>query len=133
MLVAPAFHTPGITHEHSYQADRTIHHHLGIPAGMHALGEHSATALGMAGPDARAGSLVDDRDAARCVLRLHHLFVWVCFKERTLAVRVVWLIAILSLGNMAMAAYVLRQLLRVRPGEPVSAILLPANPSRLRG
>jgi hypothetical protein len=52
-------------------------------------------------------------------------FVWVCFKERSFIARLGWFIAIMLLGNMAMAAYVLLQIARLRPDEPVSAILLP--------
>ena len=49
--------------------------------------------------------------------------VWVCWKERSVAARVGWLVAIMALGNMAMASYVLLQLFRLRPGEPAHAIL----------
>lgn len=52
-------------------------------------------------------------------------FVWVCFKERGPVARVLWFVAIMALGNMAMSAYVLLQLHRLKPGEPVSSILLP--------
>ena len=51
-------------------------------------------------------------------------FVWVCFKERSFLSRLLWFVAIMALGNMAMASYVLLQLHRLRPGEPASAILL---------
>jgi hypothetical protein len=55
-------------------------------------------------------------------------FVWVCFKERRLLARALWFVAIMTLGNMAMASYVLLQLLRLQPGTPVSAILATRNP-----
>jgi hypothetical protein len=50
-------------------------------------------------------------------------FVWVCFKERSAAAKALWFLAIMMLGNMAMASYVLLQLMRLKPGEPASAIL----------
>ncbi|HSN70286.1 MAG TPA: DUF1475 family protein [Steroidobacteraceae bacterium] len=50
-------------------------------------------------------------------------YVWVFFKERSAAGRIGWFIAIMLLGNLAMASYVLLQLARLRPGEPVSSIL----------
>jgi Protein of unknown function (DUF1475) len=50
-------------------------------------------------------------------------FVWVCFKERRMGARVLWFVAIMSLGNMAMASYVLFQLSRLERGAPVSSIL----------
>lgn len=51
-------------------------------------------------------------------------YAWVFYKERRLAARVGWFVAIMALGNMAMAAYVLRELRRLPDDEPVSALLL---------
>lgn len=51
-------------------------------------------------------------------------FVWVCFKERGALARVLWFVAIMLLGNMAMASYVLWQLHKLPPGAPVSDILI---------
>jgi hypothetical protein len=51
-------------------------------------------------------------------------FVWVCFKERTLAAKIVWFLLIMGLGNIAMSSYVLLQLFRLRPGEPLANLLL---------
>lgn len=56
-------------------------------------------------------------------------YVWVWFKEPRAIARAGWFIAIMSLGTMAMSAYVLVQLARLRPDEPVSAILKPARQS----
>jgi hypothetical protein len=50
-------------------------------------------------------------------------FVWVCFKERALPIKLLWLVLILSLGNIAMSGYVLLQLFQLRDDEPASAIL----------
>ena len=50
-------------------------------------------------------------------------YVWVCFKERRWLPRVGWFVAIMALGNMAMSAYVLLQLLRLRPEQHASDIL----------
>jgi hypothetical protein len=52
-------------------------------------------------------------------------YVWVCFKERRWLARGLWLVAIMVLGNMAMSAYVLLQLMRLRPEQAVSEILSP--------
>ncbi|HMP74911.1 MAG TPA: DUF1475 family protein [Kiritimatiellia bacterium] len=51
-------------------------------------------------------------------------YVWVFYKEATLAGRLIWFFLIMALGNFAMAFYVLRELHRLAPGQPVSAILL---------
>jgi hypothetical protein len=50
-------------------------------------------------------------------------FVWVCFKERGWVARVVWFVAIMAMGNMAMASYVLWQLQKLPAGAPASDIL----------
>ncbi len=50
-------------------------------------------------------------------------YAWVFYKELRWLPRIAWFIAIMLLGNMAMSGYVLYQLIRLRPGEPVSAIL----------
>jgi hypothetical protein len=55
-------------------------------------------------------------------------YVWVLFKEARWLPRVAWFIAIMLLGNMAMSAYVLLQLLRLRPDQAVSQILSTRNP-----
>jgi hypothetical protein len=51
-------------------------------------------------------------------------YVWVFYKERSAVGRLGWFVAVMLLGNMAMAAYVLRELGGLRDGEPVSAMLL---------
>lgn len=50
-------------------------------------------------------------------------YAWVYYKERPLG-RIVWFILIMLLGNMAMASFVLRELLRLRDGEPAAQLLL---------
>ena len=50
-------------------------------------------------------------------------FVWVAFRERGIGIKILWLILILLLGNIAMSLYVLLQLFRMKPGEPLSSLL----------
>jgi hypothetical protein len=50
-------------------------------------------------------------------------WVWVAYKERTLQMRLLWLVLILSLGNIAMSLYMLLQLFRLKPDEPAEAML----------
>ncbi|HUF18603.1 MAG TPA: DUF1475 family protein [Thermoanaerobaculia bacterium] len=51
-------------------------------------------------------------------------YVWVAYKERTMLSRVLWLIAILGLGNIAMAAYMLLELSRLpRDAGPKDLLL----------
>ena len=49
-------------------------------------------------------------------------FVWVCYKEASMAGRVVWFILIMALGNIAISSYMLLQLFRLKPEEPATAI-----------
>jgi hypothetical protein len=51
-------------------------------------------------------------------------YAWVFYKESTLVARAGWFVAIMLLGNMAMAVYVLLQLRRLRTDQPVASILL---------
>ena len=55
-------------------------------------------------------------------------YVWVLWKETRAAPRLLWFAAIMLLGNIAMAAYVLKQLHRLAPGAPMSALLATRNP-----
>jgi len=50
-------------------------------------------------------------------------FVWVAYKQVTTASRIIWLTAILLLGNIAMAAYCLNELFRASPERPLTDIL----------
>jgi hypothetical protein len=45
-------------------------------------------------------------------------YVWIAWKEQSLAARVLWFIAIILLGNFAMAAYMLRELFAVSARAP---------------
>jgi predicted permease len=54
-------------------------------------------------------------------------YVWVFFKEPRTLPRLAWFVAIMLFGNMAMSAYVLLQLLRLRPDQDASAILTARN------
>jgi len=51
-------------------------------------------------------------------------YAWVFYKEARALARAGWFVAIMLLGNIAMAVYVLLQLARLRPGEPVAQLLL---------
>jgi len=54
-------------------------------------------------------------------------YVWVLFKESRWLPRLGWFVAIMLLGNMAMATYVLVQLMRLRPNQPAADILIARN------
>jgi hypothetical protein len=54
-------------------------------------------------------------------------FVWVLWKETRVLPRALWFVAIMVLGNIAMSAYVLRQLARLAPGQPVGTLFAARN------
>jgi hypothetical protein len=51
-------------------------------------------------------------------------YAWVYYKQVSAASRAAWFVAIMLLGNIAMAVYVLLQISKLRPGEPVASMLL---------
>jgi hypothetical protein len=51
-------------------------------------------------------------------------FVWVCYKQTSWVARVAWLVAIMLLGNIAMAAYVLDELFRTPRDGDVAKLLI---------
>jgi hypothetical protein len=52
-------------------------------------------------------------------------FVWVAYRERGAGIKILWLVLILLLGNIAMSLYVLLQLFRMKPEEPLSSLFAP--------
>lgn len=50
-------------------------------------------------------------------------WLWIAFKEPSNLVRGAWLVLVLVLGNMAMAAYVLLELRRLPPGAGFQELL----------
>lgn len=49
-------------------------------------------------------------------------WLWLAWRERTWLPRILWLVAILGLGNLAMAAYVLLQLFGMGAGSNLEAL-----------
>jgi hypothetical protein len=50
-------------------------------------------------------------------------YAWLYYKER-LPGRILGFLAVMALGNIAMSAYVLRELWRLPPGAPLATLLL---------
>ncbi|MEO8373024.1 MAG: DUF1475 family protein [Candidatus Solibacter sp.] len=50
-------------------------------------------------------------------------YVWVVYKEPSWRARALWFVLIMGLGNIAMSAYVLIQLFRLRAEDPAERIL----------
>ena len=51
-------------------------------------------------------------------------WVWVAYKESSNLARAIWLLLIFALGNIAIAGYMLLQLLRLPPGAGAAELLL---------
>jgi hypothetical protein len=51
-------------------------------------------------------------------------YVWVAYKERSVTARVGWFLAIMCLGNITMAVYVLLQLVRLQRDQSWEHLLL---------
>jgi len=52
------------------------------------------------------------------------IFLWVAYKERTLASRLVWLVLLVALGSIATTAYVFLQLVKLKEGDPIELLFL---------
>jgi hypothetical protein len=59
------------------------------------------------------------------------VFVWVAWKEQSPAARGLWFVSLVALGNMAIAAYFLRELLSVPASGPLDPVLARRNPGRV--
>ena len=55
-------------------------------------------------------------------------WLWLAWRERCWLPRIIWLIAILLLGNIAMAAYMLIQLFRLPTTAPLEQLLTRRSP-----
>lgn len=58
-------------------------------------------------------------------------YVWQAWKERNLAARILWFIAVMLLGNLAMSIYVLVELFRIRESSQLAEVITRRNPGRV--
>jgi len=49
-------------------------------------------------------------------------FCWLAWRERAFAIKIVWFVLIMALGNIAMSLYVLIQLFQLQPDEGVAEL-----------
>jgi Protein of unknown function (DUF1475) len=45
------------------------------------------------------------------------IFFWLCYKEKNIVLKIVWLLLLVALGSIASCAYVLIQLFKLKPEE----------------
>jgi len=58
-------------------------------------------------------------------------YVWVAWKEQRFGARLLWFVAIMALGNLAMALYALAELFRIRETAELKELLSRRNPGSL--
>jgi len=58
-------------------------------------------------------------------------YVWVAWKEQSLTARVLWFVAIILLGNLAMSAYMLAQLFGVPAAGPLAEVFSRRQPGKV--
>ena len=51
-------------------------------------------------------------------------WLWIAYKEAALSRSLLWLLLLFALGNLAMAAYVMLQLFRLKSGDGAEALLV---------
>ena len=58
-------------------------------------------------------------------INIAFIFLWVVYRERSLAAKAGWLVALVLLGSMATAAYVFLQSRSLREGDGLEKMFLP--------
>jgi hypothetical protein len=58
-------------------------------------------------------------------------YVWVAWKEQRLAARVLWLVAIILWGNLAMALYMLIELFRIQRSTELGEVFATRRPGKV--
>ncbi len=58
-------------------------------------------------------------------------YVWLAWKEQGLAARVLWFVAVVLLGNLAMSLYLLVELFRVSRRDELALVVTRRNPGRV--
>lgn len=55
------------------------------------------------------------------------IFIWVCYKEKSITLKILWLVFLVCLGSIASCVYVLIQLFRLKPGEGLKELFSKQN------
>jgi hypothetical protein len=53
------------------------------------------------------------------------IYIWVLYREKSIAIKILWAILFFSLGSIASIGYLLIQLFKLKEGEGISTILQP--------
>lgn len=55
------------------------------------------------------------------------IYLWICYKETSWGLKLVWLIVLVVLGSIGTCIYLLFQLIRMKDGEGVAELLTKRN------
>ena len=55
------------------------------------------------------------------------IFLWVCFKEKNIILKIIWLILLVCLGSIASCIYVLIQLFKLKKEDGLENLFLKKN------
>ncbi len=55
------------------------------------------------------------------------IYFWLCYKEKSLIAKLVWLVLLVALGSIASCTYVLIQLFKLKPGEGLTQLFSKQN------
>jgi hypothetical protein len=55
------------------------------------------------------------------------IFLWVCYKEKSIGFKITWLLLLVALGSIASCVYVLIQLFKLKPGEGLKEFFIKQN------
>ncbi|MGZ3764941.1 MAG: DUF1475 family protein [Mucilaginibacter sp.] len=55
------------------------------------------------------------------------IFIWVCYKQKSNIARIIWLVALVTLGSIASCTFVLIQLFKLKPGEGLEEFFIKKN------
>jgi hypothetical protein len=58
------------------------------------------------------------------------IFVWVCYKERSVTLKIIWLILLVILGSIASCAFVLIQLFKLKSTDGLKELFTRTNGNR---
>lgn len=51
------------------------------------------------------------------------IYLWIVYKERSIGIKIIWLILLVCLGSITSCIYVLIQLFKLKPGEDVAELI----------
>ncbi len=55
------------------------------------------------------------------------IYLWLCYKERGIVSKIIWLVMLVALGSIATCSYILIQLFRLKPNEGLKELFTKQN------